>query len=79
MIRADLITKRPVVDAFERAVADYVGVKYAVAFSSGTAALHGAYFAAGIGHGDEIVTSPLTLPLLPTPPSISGAGRSLQI
>ena len=60
VLRADLITQGPVVDAFERAVADYVGVKYAVAFSSGTAALHGAYFAAGIGHGDEIVTSPLT-------------------
>lgn len=60
VLRGDLITQGPVVDAFERAVADYVGVKYAVAFSSGTAALHGAYFAAGVGPGDEIITSPLT-------------------
>lgn len=41
-------------------MADYTQAKYAVAYSSGTAALHGAYFAAGIGPGDEIVTSPIT-------------------
>jgi len=60
VLRGDLITQGPLVDVFEKAVADYVGVKYAVAFSSGTAALHGAYFAAGVGQGDEIITSPLT-------------------
>lgn len=60
VLRGDLITQGPVVDTFEKAVADYVGVKHAVAFSSGTAALHGAYFAAGVGQGNEIITSPLT-------------------
>ena len=46
--------------AFETAVADLVGARHAVAFSSGTAALHAAAFAAGLGPGDEAVTTPLT-------------------
>jgi perosamine synthetase len=54
------ITQGPEIPKFERAVADYVGVKYAVAFSSGTAALHGACYAAGIGAGDEVITTPIT-------------------
>ncbi|RYD03466.1 hypothetical protein N752_20005 [Desulforamulus aquiferis] len=45
---------------FEKEIADYVGAKYAVAFSNGTAALHAACFAAGIGVGDEVITSPIT-------------------
>ena len=45
---------------FEQSVADYVGAKYAVAFSNGTAALHGACYAAGIGAGDEVITTPIT-------------------
>ncbi|MDO9528442.1 MAG: UDP-4-amino-4,6-dideoxy-N-acetyl-beta-L-altrosamine transaminase [Syntrophales bacterium] len=60
VLRGDLITQGPVNEAFERAVAEYVGVTHAVVFSSGTAALHGAYFAAGVEPGDEIITSPLT-------------------
>jgi UDP-4-amino-4,6-dideoxy-N-acetyl-beta-L-altrosamine transaminase len=48
------------IEAFERAVSDYVGSKYAVAVSSGTAALHLAYLAAGVGSGDLVVTSPIT-------------------
>jgi UDP-4-amino-4,6-dideoxy-N-acetyl-beta-L-altrosamine transaminase len=56
----DYITQGPTIDLFEKAVCDYVGAKYAVAFSSGTAALHGAMVAAGIKTGDEIVTSPIT-------------------
>jgi len=59
-LKSDWLTQGPAVKAFEQAVADYCKVKYAVAYSSGTAALHGAYFAAGIGEGDEIVTSPIT-------------------
>jgi dTDP-4-amino-4,6-dideoxygalactose transaminase len=48
------------VGAFEKAVADYVGAKEAVAVNSGTAALHAAAFAAGIGAGDEVIVPPMT-------------------
>ena len=47
---------------FEEAMASYVGSKYAIALSSCTAGLHLALVAAGIGKGDEVVTSPLTFP-----------------
>lgn len=60
VLRGDFITQGPAIDRFERAVADYVGARYAVAFCNGTAALHGACFAAGIGPGDEVITTPIT-------------------
>jgi pyridoxal phosphate-dependent aminotransferase EpsN len=50
----------PHVDAFEREFADKLGVKHAVALSSGTAALHLALLVAGVGPGDTVVTSTLT-------------------
>jgi len=59
-LRSDWLTTGPAVEAFERAVASAVESRHAVAVSSGTAALHAAVFAAGIGPGDEVVTSPLT-------------------
>jgi UDP-4-amino-4,6-dideoxy-N-acetyl-beta-L-altrosamine transaminase len=59
-LKSDWLTQGPAVKAFEEAVASFTKVKYAVAFSSGTAALHGAYFAAGISEGDEIVTTGIT-------------------
>jgi len=59
-LRDPLITQGPRVEAFEETVAAYCGVRYAVAFNSGTSALHGAMFAAGVGPGDEVITSPLT-------------------
>ncbi|SCY58443.1 UDP-4-amino-4,6-dideoxy-N-acetyl-beta-L-altrosamine transaminase [Lysinibacillus fusiformis] len=59
-LRSPLLTQGPKVIEFEQAVADYVGAKYAVAFCNGTAALHGACYAAGIGQGDEVITTPLT-------------------
>lgn len=54
------LTQGPKVEQFEQAIAHYVGAKYAVAFSNGTAALHGAYYAAGIRTGDEVITTPIT-------------------
>lgn len=60
VLRSDWITTGPKVDEFEEAVAAYVGAGHAVAFSSGTAALHGAAFAAGLTSEDEAITTPLT-------------------
>ncbi len=48
------------VGEFEEAFAAWVGAKHAVSFSSGTAALHGCTFAAGLKPGDEAITTPLT-------------------
>ena len=59
-LRSDWLTTGPKIDEFEEAFAAWVGARYAVSFSSGTAALHGAAFAAGLGPGDEAITSPLT-------------------
>ena len=60
VLRSDFLTQGTAVPRFEDAVSRYCGVKYAVAYSSGTAALHGACFAAGINKDDEVITSPLT-------------------
>ncbi len=57
---SEYLTTGPKVSEFEQKLASYVGAKYAVAFSNGTAALHAACFAAGIGPGDEVITTPLT-------------------
>lgn len=59
-LQGDWLTQGPTVEAFEESVAEYVGAKYAVAYSNGTAALHGAATAASLGSGDELFTSPLT-------------------
>jgi UDP-4-amino-4,6-dideoxy-N-acetyl-beta-L-altrosamine transaminase len=59
-LRSGWLTTGPTVGAFEAAFAETVGARYAVAVSNGTAALHAAAFAAGIGPGDEVVTTPLT-------------------
>ncbi len=60
VLEGDWLTQGPAVSEFEEAVAARCGVPHAVAFSSGTAALHAAAFAAGVGPGDEIVTSAIT-------------------
>jgi perosamine synthetase len=59
-LRSDWLTTGPRGPAFERELADFTGARHAVAFSSGTAALHGATTAAGLGPGDEAITTPLT-------------------
>ncbi len=60
VMRGDWLTQGPAVEVFEKSVADYVGVAHAVAFCNGTAALHGAYYAAGVGEDDEVIVPPLT-------------------
>ena len=60
VLKSDYLTTGPRIAEFEQKMADYTGAQYAVAVSSGTAALHIACLAAGIGVGDEVITTPLT-------------------
>jgi UDP-4-amino-4,6-dideoxy-N-acetyl-beta-L-altrosamine transaminase len=60
VLKGNYLTTGPAIQEFEQKIADYVGVKYAVAYSNGTAALHGACYAAGIVEGDEVITTPMT-------------------
>jgi len=59
-LKADRITSGAKVQEFEDKVASYCGAEYAVAVSSGTAALHAACHVAGISRGDEAITTPIT-------------------
>ena len=60
VLESGMLAEGPKVQAFEAAFAEYCGVKYAVATSSGTTALHTALLAHNIGPGDEVITSPFT-------------------
>jgi perosamine synthetase len=60
VLRSDWLTTGPKVGEFEETFAARVGAAHAVSFSSGTAALHGAAFAAGLKAGDEAITTPMT-------------------
>ena len=60
ILRGDWLTMGPSVEQFECAFADYIGVREAVTFSSGTAALHGAMYAAGVRSGDCVVAPSMT-------------------
>ena len=59
-LKSPFITCGPRVDELEEKLCEYTGAKYAVAVSNGTAALHCACIAAGIGPGDEVITTPMT-------------------
>jgi UDP-4-amino-4,6-dideoxy-N-acetyl-beta-L-altrosamine transaminase len=59
-LRSDWLTQGPAVTTFENALLEYVGAKNAIACSSGTAALHAAYLAAGIGPGDVVIVPAIT-------------------
>jgi dTDP-4-amino-4,6-dideoxygalactose transaminase len=61
-IRSGWLTTGPRAEELERRFAEYVGAEHALAVSSGTAAMHLALAALGIGPGDEVITTPLTWP-----------------
>lgn len=60
VLKSDFLTQGPVIENFEKAVAEYCGVKYAVAVTNATSALHIACLAAGLDKGDMLWTSPIT-------------------
>lgn len=59
-LRSGWLTQGPKAGEFEEALAAYAGARYAVVCNSGTSALHMAYAAAGLGPGDEFITTPMT-------------------
>jgi UDP-4-amino-4,6-dideoxy-N-acetyl-beta-L-altrosamine transaminase len=73
VLRGDWLTTGPAVDAFEAAVSAVSGGHPVVSTTSGTAALHVAYAAAGVGPGDEVVTTPMTFVATASGASILGA------
>lgn len=60
VIRSGMLAQGPRVAELEANFAAYCGTKYAIAVNSGTAAIHSALFAAGIGVGDEVITTPFS-------------------
>lgn len=60
VLDSGMLAQGPKVQAFEAAFAEMCGVRYAVATSSGTTALHVALLAHGVGSGDEVITTPFT-------------------
>ena len=60
VLRSDRLTQGPKVAEFEEKLAAYTGAKYALAMANGTAALHLAYLACGVGPGEDVLTTPMT-------------------
>jgi perosamine synthetase len=60
VLKGDWLTQGPTVEAFEAAIAERVDARHVVAFANGTAALHAAAAASGLGTGDLVATTPLT-------------------
>lgn len=60
VLRSDWLTTGPAVSAFEEGITGVTGGNAAAVLSSGTAALHAAYAAAGLGPGKELLTTPMT-------------------
>jgi UDP-4-amino-4,6-dideoxy-N-acetyl-beta-L-altrosamine transaminase len=73
VLRGDWLTTGPTVDAFEAAVSQACGGHQVVSCTSGTAALHIAYTAAGLEPGDEVVTTPMTFVSTASCASVLGA------
>lgn len=60
VLKSDYLTCGPKIAELEKKLCDITGAEYAVVCSNGTAALHIACMAAGVGHGDEVITTPIT-------------------
>ena len=60
VLKSPYLTCGPKVSEFEQAICDYTGAKYCVAVNSATSGLHIAMLAAGVGVGDEVITTPIT-------------------
>lgn len=60
VLKSDYLTQGPAVSDFEKAFAEYIGVRYAVAVSNGTAALHLSVLSLGLNPGDKVITTPIT-------------------
>ena len=60
VLKSDYLTQGPKINEFENHFAQYIGSKYAVAVSNGTAALHLCTLALGVNSGDKVITSPIT-------------------
>lgn len=60
VLKSDYLTCGPKIEEAEKRLCEITGAKHAVLIANGTAALHAACFAAGIGPGDEVITTPIT-------------------
>ena len=60
VLKSDFLTQGPKIEEFEKAFAEYIGSKYAVAVANGTAALHLCALSLGVEEGDKVITSPIT-------------------
>jgi dTDP-4-amino-4,6-dideoxygalactose transaminase len=72
-LRSDWLTTGPLVQEFERRIGELAGGRHAVSCTSGTAALHMAYAAAGLGPGDEVICTPMTFVASASAASLLGA------
>lgn len=73
VLESGMLAQGPVVKKLEEEFAKYIGVKYAVAVSSGTAAIHAGLSALGVGPGDEVITTPFTFVATANPILMLGA------
>lgn len=60
VLKSDFLTCGPKIEETEKKLCEITGAKYAVLIANGTAALHATMFAAGVGPGDEVITTPIT-------------------
>lgn len=73
VLNSGMIAQGPKTSELEERFATYCGTKYAVAFNSGTAAIHAALYALGIKDGDEVITTPFTFVATANPILMQGA------